>query len=229
MATRTPLPRDSEAKLHHILRHAAQIFAERGFEGASIRDISRATGVSLSGLYYYFESKQKLLYLIQQDVFASVLRRLQQRLDGAYAPEERLQIFIQNHVGYFLSHPAEMKVLSHEEEALEEPYKKEVAAIKRRYYNLAREIFDALALRRSAPPLNPRIAVLSLYGMMNWIYKWHNPKVDPGARELAQTIATIFLHGVVDGSTTGRADRHNGDRSKRNTEPLRVDEVSAAD
>jgi len=49
-------PRDSEAKLHHILRVSAQVFAERGFEATSIRDISRATGVSLSGLYYYFES-----------------------------------------------------------------------------------------------------------------------------------------------------------------------------
>jgi TetR/AcrR family transcriptional regulator, cholesterol catabolism regulator len=231
MSNRNPLPRDSEAKLYHILRHSAQIFAERGFEGASIRDISRATGVSLSGLYYYFESKQKLLYLIQQDVFASVLRRLQQRLSGIDAPEERLQIFIQNHVEYFLSHPAEMKVLSHEEEALEEPYRKDIAAIKRRYYSLAREIFDALASRRSAPPLNPRTAVLSLYGMMNWIYKWHNPKVDPSAEELAQTIATIFLHGVMDGGAGhghGK-DAHTDVQSKRNTEPLPLEEVGAAD
>src|SRR4051812_25122279 len=140
MTARPPLPRDSEAKLQHILRHAAQIFAQDGFEGASIRDISKATGVSLSGLYYYFESKQKLLYLIQQEAFASVLRRLQQRLSAADAPEERLRIFIQNHIEYFLSHPAEMKVLAHEEDALEEPYRKDVAAIRKRYYNLAREI-----------------------------------------------------------------------------------------
>jgi AcrR family transcriptional regulator len=199
MAARTALSRDSENKLQHILRHAAQIFAENGFEGASIRDISRATGVSLSGLYYYFESKQKLLYLIQQEVFASVLRRLQHRLAGAHSPEERLRIFIQNHIEYFLSHPAEMKVLAHEEGALEEPYRKEVAAIRRRYYNLAREIFEALPASES-PGLNTRVAVLSLYGMMNWVYKWHNPKVDPGARDLAENIASIFLHGVMTGA-----------------------------
>jgi len=61
MPTIVPAPRDSEAKLQHILLHAAQTFAEEGFEGTSMRDISRVTGVSLSGLYYYFESKQKLL------------------------------------------------------------------------------------------------------------------------------------------------------------------------
>ncbi|MGB9510965.1 MAG: helix-turn-helix domain-containing protein [Candidatus Acidiferrum sp.] len=52
MPTSLPASRDSEAKLQHILLHSARIFAERGFEGTSIRDISRATGVSLSGLYY---------------------------------------------------------------------------------------------------------------------------------------------------------------------------------
>ena len=65
MSTSLSTPRDSEAKLQHILSISAQTFADHGFEGTSIRDISRATGVSLSGLYYYFESKQKLLYLIQ--------------------------------------------------------------------------------------------------------------------------------------------------------------------
>ena len=77
MPASVPNPRDTEAKLDHILRHSARIFADKGFEGASIRDISRATGVSLSGLYYYFDSKQKLLYLIQHNTFTFVLARLQ--------------------------------------------------------------------------------------------------------------------------------------------------------
>ncbi|HTQ98153.1 MAG TPA: TetR family transcriptional regulator, partial [Candidatus Acidoferrum sp.] len=129
-----------------------------------MRDISRATGVSLSGLYYYFESKQKLLYLIQNNTFTYVLQRLLARLEGILDPETRLRILVQNHVEYFLSHPSEMKVLSHEEEALEPPYSEEVASIKRRYYALAREIFDSLVEEGAATGLNPRIAVLSLFG-----------------------------------------------------------------
>jgi AcrR family transcriptional regulator len=189
-------PRDSEAKLQHILLHSAQIFAEQGFEGTSIRDISRATGVSLSGLYYYFESKQKLLYLIQNTAFSSILARLQARLDQVHEPEARLRVLVQNHIQYFLSHPNEMKVLSHEEEALDTPYSEEVASIKRRYYTLAREIFDGLEAEGLAEGLNPRVAVLSLFGMMNWVYKWHNSKIDPSADELTDAIVGIFLHGV---------------------------------
>jgi AcrR family transcriptional regulator len=198
MTNPLPTPRDSEAKLQHILLHSAQIFAERGFEGASIRDISRATGVSLSGLYYYFESKQELLYLIQNNAFIFILERLQSRLGEAHEPQARLRVLVQNHIEYFLSHRNEMKVLSHEEEALDPPYREQVGAIKRRYYALAREIFDAVVANGLAPTLNPRVAVLSLFGMMNWVYKWHNPKIDPSAKELTDAIVSIFLHGILE-------------------------------
>jgi AcrR family transcriptional regulator len=217
MAPRLPIPRDSEAKLQHILLHSAQIFAGRGFGVASIRDISRATGVSLSGLYYYFESKQKLLYLIQKHAFTSILKNLQLRLSSTSDPEQRLRLFVQNHLEYFLMHPAEMKVLSHEEDALEEPYKKEIAAIKRRYYSLAREIFDNLAGGEAVSALNPRVSVLSLYGMMNWVYKWHNPRVDPRAEELAGTISDIFLRGVLHG---GNGTRLSREEESRRLEPF---------
>jgi AcrR family transcriptional regulator len=196
MESHIPTPRDSEAKLQHILRHSAQIFAEQGFEGTSIRDISRATGVSLSGLYYYFESKQKLLYLIQSTTFTFIIKRVESRLEGVSDAEMRLRVLVQNHIEYFLSHPNEMKVLAHEEEALAEPYFAEVAAIKRRYYALARKIFDELAEGGVAEGLNARVAVLSLFGMMNWVYKWHKPQLDPDADQLTEAILGIFLHGV---------------------------------
>jgi len=188
--------RNFDGKLQLILRHAARVFAEKGFEGASIRDISRASGVSLSGLYYYFESKQRLLYLIQINAFTEILRRLEKRLTGVQEPVDRLRILVTNHVDYFLRHPAQMKVLSHEEGILADPYQREVAEIKRRYYDLAREIFEDLRRAGRVRRVNPRVAVLSLFGMMNWIYKWHNPRVDPRAERLADTMARIFLEGV---------------------------------
>jgi TetR/AcrR family transcriptional regulator, cholesterol catabolism regulator len=197
--------RDAEAKLQHILLHAAQTFADQGFEATSIRDISRATGVSLSGLYYYFESKQKLLYLIQINAFTLIIERVNARLANIHDPKARLRTLVQNHIEYFLSHPHEMKVMAHEEDALEPPYREEVVAIKRRYYTLAREIFEAVTAGTALPAgLSPRVAVLSLFGMMNWLYKWHNPKVDPNAEQLSETLVGMFLHGVLAGSVENK-------------------------
>ena len=70
--------------------------------------------------------------------------------------------------------------------------------MKRRYYALAREIFEGVAAEGLAPCIEPRVAVLSLFGMMNWVYKWHNPEIDPGAEELTRAIVAIFLNGVLE-------------------------------
>src|SRR5215469_16613234 len=130
----------SQEKVPLILRHAAQVFSEKGYEGASIRDISRASHVSLSGLYYYISSKQELLYLIQISAFKTILARLERRLHGVADPEEKLRVLIQNHLEFFLRHPVEMKVLAHEDEALGGQYRNEVQEVKRQYYGRALEI-----------------------------------------------------------------------------------------
>lgn len=195
--------RVTQRKLQIIIRHAANVFSEKGYEGASIRDISRASGVSLAGMYYYVESKQKLLYMIQLSTFKAVLGRLEKRIAGVADPVERLRILIQNHLEYFLRHPVEMKVLSHEDEALEGDYRKEVLAIKRRYYEVALGIFEDLRRAGLTRRMNARVAVLSLFGMMNWIYTWHRPGMDPQAEALADGMINTFMHGVMNGARNG--------------------------
>jgi hypothetical protein len=55
----------------------------------------------------------------------------------------------------------------------------------------------------AARRLNPRVAVLSLFGMMNWVHTWHRAQTDPQADTLAETMAGMFLHGVLaDGRCT---------------------------
>ena len=197
MAVSVPTPRNTEAKLRHILRVSAETFAAHGFAGTSMRDISKATEISLSGLYYYFDSKQRLLYFIQRNAFSFIVGRLQEKLAGSLDPVARLRILVQNHIDYFLSHPNEMKVLSHEEEALQDPFRQEIGTIKRKYFSLARKIFEEVVREAPNPGLNERVAVLSLFGMMNWVYQWHKPGVDPGANHLTDMIVGIFLHGVT--------------------------------
>src|ERR1700745_1047483 len=116
----SPPPRPSrfDQRLSQILAHATDVFCEKGYEGASMRDLSRASGMSLAGLYHYFGSKERLLYLIQKHTFTTILEKLKARLEGSDESEQRIRIFIQNHLEYFLANQEGMKVLSHEDEAL---------------------------------------------------------------------------------------------------------------
>jgi len=164
-----------------------------------MRDLSRASGMSLAGLYYYFESKERLLFLIQKHTFSTVVERLKTRLEGVSDPERRIRIFILNHLEYFLANPASMKVLSHEAESLKNGFASELAAIKREYYRICVGLLDELKRDRGLQ-FSTRIAVLSLFGMMNWIYTWHNPRVDADAEQIAREMGDIFLLGVMNGS-----------------------------
>jgi AcrR family transcriptional regulator len=107
-----------DQKHEFILRTAARIFAEKSYHSTSMRDISRATNVSLAGLYHYCKSKEELLFLIQDNCFGRVLERLEQRLEGVEDPVTKLGIFIENHLSFFAANMSEMKVLSHEAESL---------------------------------------------------------------------------------------------------------------
>src|SRR5580700_1074613 len=192
-----------DRRLAEILAHAAEVFCKKGYEGASMRDLSRASGMSLAGLYYYFESKERLLFLIQKHTFTTILQRLKTRLEGVNDPEERIRIFILNHLEYFLANQEAMKVLSHEADVLKNEFALEVAALKREYYRICVGLLDQLNSDRRLQ-FSTRIAVLSLFGMMNWIYTWHNARVDADAEQLAREMGDIFLRGVMSGNKPDR-------------------------
>ncbi len=211
----TPQPETRfDRRLSEILAHATDVFDEKGYEGASMRDLSRASGMSLAGLYYYFESKEKLLYLIQRHTFTTILERLRRRLEAVIDPEARIRVFILNHLDYFLANQKAMKVLSHEDEVLKNGDGAEIAGIKREYVHICLELMERLKQER-ALDFSSRTAALSLFGMMNWIYTWYKPRVDGDAEELAQEMGDIFLRGVC--CAPGKSSRKKATRTETNS------------
>src|SRR5437867_13267630 len=94
-----------------------------------MRDLARHSGMSLSGMYYYFESKERLLYLIQKYTFTTRVERLRERLKQESDPERRIHAFILNHLQYFPANQKAMNALSHEDEALKHGFGAELARL----------------------------------------------------------------------------------------------------
>lgn len=180
-----------------IVAHATDVFYKKGYAGASMRDLSRASGMSLAGMYYYFQSKERLLYLIQRHTFSTIIDRVRERLKAVTDPEQLIRIFIHNHLEYFLANQKAMKVLSHEDDVLNNSLGAEIASIKRTYYRICVDLLDNLK-RAKGLEFSTRVAVLSLFGMMNWIYTWYNPRLDGSASELALQMGDIFLCGITE-------------------------------
>jgi AcrR family transcriptional regulator len=171
-----------------------------------MRDIARATGVSLSGLYHYCKSKEELLFLIQDNCFGHVLERLEERLADATEPEQKLRILIENHLAFFAANMAEMKVLSHEAESLGGELHLRVSGKKERYTKLARRILTEVQQEkpRAEPRLDLTVATYALFGMMNWIYNWYNPRGKLSVADLVDNVMRLYLGGFLNESTEKR-------------------------
>jgi AcrR family transcriptional regulator len=200
-----------DQKLELILRTSARIFAEKSYHSTSMRDISRATGISLAGLYHYCKSKEELLFLIQDHCFGRVLERLEQRTRRIADPFEKLRIFIDNHLSFFAANMAEMKVLSHEAESLAGDLHEHVSTRKRQYTRTARKILSEVQQTtvvgsesqrprrngRAMKPVDLTVATYALFGMMNWIYNWYDPRGKLSVSQLVDNITRLFLSGFL--------------------------------
>ena len=196
-----------DQKLEFILRNAARIFAEKNYHSTTMRDISRATNVSLAGLYHYCKSKEELLFLIQDNCFGRVLEQLEERLKPVNDPLVKLRIFIENHLSFFAANMAEMKVLSHEAESLAGDLHTHVSGKKDKYTKLARRILREIQQQQqSAATVDLTVATYALFGMMNWIYNWYDPSGKLKVSELVDNITRLFVQGFVGGSGTDQLD-----------------------
>ena len=198
-----------------ILRAAAREIADRGFHGMSMRELARSAEMSLSNLYNYFPSKEEILFALQREAFEVLVASAEEALAGVGAAtpsaDARLYVFISHHVRYVAEHPEVMRVLVHEAASLPTPRRRAVRHLKERYFEIARSIVGDLVAggcsRNPAPaeaePCAPADAAeldritYNLFGMLNWIYGWYEPRAHGGPHELARTIHRITMCGVV--------------------------------
>lgn len=185
-----------DERLEHLLSTAARVFADQGYHATTMRDLARATGMSLAGMYYYVQGKDELLFFIQERCFQQVLAGANAAVAEGTVPADRVTRFIQHHLGFFASHMSEMKVLSHEAKSLTGPGLDKINRLKRRYVDLLARLIADLDTDGDGRP-DPRIAAYGLFGMMNWIYTWYDPKGPVSPETLADHFAHLFLTGAA--------------------------------
>jgi len=191
--------RHHDEKLQEILKASAKIFAEKGFHRTSVRDISRATDMSLAGLYYYFRTKEELLYLIQERCFVTLLQRWEKAVLPDADVRTRIRVFAENHLGFFLHNMHEMKVMAREDESLTGEFEEKILVLKRRYVKILMDLIAALQAKSSDKGVDLRAATFSLFGMMNWIYTWYHPKRDLPLPALIEQMLRIYFFGLLEG------------------------------
>jgi AcrR family transcriptional regulator len=179
-----------------IRQRAAEVFSGQGFDRSSVRDVAKASKMSLAGLYYYYRGKEEMLFDIQREAFETLLDAHAEALAGIKDPREKLRKIVQEHLAFFANHMAEMKVMSRESETLTGDYAEAIDEMKRRYVRLVRGVIEEIAREGGIRPVEPAIATFLLFGMMNWMYTWYDARRDGSAEDIARAVHTVFLGGI---------------------------------
>ena len=189
----------TQVKVDQLLGTAAALIAEKGYEAASMRDVSRAAGgVSLAGLYHYFASKEDLLYQLQYRTFGALLSGQEQIAAQPGTAEERFRRLVIGHLKFFAGHRNELKACTYELESLSgEPYHA-VEGLRRRYYRLMTSVIAELAEGTAAAPESreSRHAALFIFGMLNWIFMWYDQARHGTVEEIGEEMLDLVLNGL---------------------------------
>jgi len=182
-----------------ILRTAARLFQQQGYDATSMNDVAAALKLSKGGLYHHFQSKDEILYDIMShamDITGERVINVARRVEGA---EERLRTLIRLHIGVVLSvEDREITVMLHENHPLPPALRRKINGRKKDYVHFVENLVaDVQRLRNSSSQVTPRAAAFALLGMINWIYQWYKPEGPLTGEALVRQYTDIFFRGAV--------------------------------
>jgi len=182
-----------------ILRAAARLFQQQGYDATSMNDVAAALKLSKGGLYHHFQSKDEILFHIMShamDITEERVINTARRVEGA---EERLRTLIRLHIEVVISEEdREITVMLHENHPLPTPFRRKINARKKDYVHFVENLIaDVQRQRGSASPVTPRAAAFALLGMVNWIYQWYKPDGALTGDVIVRQFTDIFFRGAV--------------------------------
>lgn len=180
------------------MQQACRLFAERGYAGTSLTDIADAVGLTRGAIYYYFKNKEALLEAIVRELTITPAREIEHwRNNTTGTASERMRSFIRMRVLNVLSRQIEMRMVEVTEAALPPDLMRRHSAAKRQilneYSGIVRDGIKAGEFR----PVDPRIAALSIIGMVNWTTRWFRPDRELSAEQVADQIAEMAVQSVM--------------------------------
>ncbi|MFZ0479067.1 MAG: TetR/AcrR family transcriptional regulator [Terriglobales bacterium] len=182
-----------------ILRTAARLFQQRGYDATSMNDVAAALKLSKGGLYHHFQSKDEILFNIMShamDITEERVINVVRRMQGA---EERLRMLIRLHIEVVLSEEdREITVMLHENHPLSPGLRRKINGRKKDYVHFVENLIaDVQRQRTPASTVTPRAAAFALVGMINWIYQWYQPNGSLDGEAIVRQYTEIFFRGAV--------------------------------
>jgi AcrR family transcriptional regulator len=218
--------------LDEILRHAAKLFARKGYSGTSLQDVADSVGLQRTSLYYYFDTKEALLSeMIREVTVAAAQRNKRLRSAGDRSATDRLFDMVYDSVIRILEHPEQLRLLDRIESELPESLAATYLQSKRTVRDeMIRAIDDGIESGELVN-VDSRVAAFALIGMANWTAWWFQSGKGLDGAQVAELIARLAVralareasgpmkttaHGIIDGirAELGRLEAVVGDAAR---------------
>ena len=182
-----------------ILRTAARLFQQRGYDATSMNDVAAALKLSKGGLYHHFQSKDEILFEIMNHAMEMTQERVIAPVRGIADPVERLRALIRLHIEVVLSpRDREITVMLHENHPLPPALRKRINHRKKEYVHFVESLIaDVQRTRSATAAVSPRAAAFALLGMINWIYQWYKPEGELQANNLIPQFTELIFGGIL--------------------------------
>ncbi len=183
-----------DARRREVVATAAKLFAERGYDGTSMSELTEATGLAAGGLYHYIEGKDDLLIAICDELLEPLLVQAREIVAEGAAPVEQLRALVGAWVAHVVAHRDHMLVFTQERQAIEgEPRWRRVRSQRRAFEKILDEVLARGEADGSMTFADRRLSLLALLGMVNYTPQW----VRKNGRLVAEEIAAGYCAMVL--------------------------------
>jgi TetR/AcrR family transcriptional regulator, cholesterol catabolism regulator len=180
-----------------VVRAAGRLFAERGYHGASMRDLGEALGLLGSSLYAHVGSKTELLEQIVSEGVRQCLDLAETVLAEPGGPEEHLRRLVVGHVELVAANLDTWTTYVNEYRFLPDEERARVVGLRDRYQSCYREVLDkGVAEGVFREGLDVHLVTTFVLSLLNAVPGWYRPDGGRNPAEVGEEIAELVLCGV---------------------------------
>ncbi|WP_300463251.1 TetR/AcrR family transcriptional regulator [Desulfobacula sp.] len=187
--------KEHEHRRNRVYRIATKTLFQKGYDKTTIRDIAKATEMTTAGLYYYFKSKEDLLFQILNNHMDDVLAGLE-KIPLDTSPSELIKRYIYYQVSGYCNDRYRFKLLLNDDDCLTGDWYKQIKKKQRKSLSYWRNALERYCQEKGLSTDHIAIDAHCLMGMCNWIYRWYDPKGEISPEALSLKIYETFLLGL---------------------------------
>ncbi|HVV89106.1 MAG TPA: TetR/AcrR family transcriptional regulator [Solirubrobacterales bacterium] len=176
---------------------AAQLFHEKGYDKASVRDIAEAIGLQKGSVYHYFESKEDLLFQLLKDGHLDLLAGLEEVTESGAGPLEQLMDLTHRHCLYVAENSLIVGLFLNHFRSLTGVHREYIQRDRDRYEAGWRRIFikgqESGEIRSD---LDPVTTINGIFGLTNGIHQWYREGEQLSAEEIGRQYAGMVSRAI---------------------------------